>query len=187
MKKKYIINTNLYEQVIRKTLDLNENYPLGAENDPTAPYNETDVEMHRDTNLKDNEIMFDNVASNDEFAIVKDKSTQKYYIVYLDEADEDFKQFIAAPSNFDGTDEDGDPIYTYDYENAEIDDKAIVSYASYLKFGNHYGVGLEAYEKGLMAEIDNELRDELISTFEKFKQYGKHRSYDIFINVLKNI
>lgn len=187
MKKKYIINSALYEQVIKKSLDLNENYPLGAANDPAAPYNQTEPDMYREMDLKPNEITFDNIYSDNEFAIVEEKSTKKYYVLYLDSADDDFKQFIAVPRSYEGKDEDGDPIYDYDYENPEIDDKAIESYASYLKDGNHYGVGIDAYESGLMAEIDDELRSELIKTFEGFRKYGKHRSIDAFIDVLNNI
>ena len=187
MKKTYLINTKLYEQVVKKTFDLSENYPLGAANDPDAPYNEPDQHFSREMDLKPNEITFDNVSSNGEFAIVQEKGSGKYYVVYLDETDNDLKQFIAARREYEGKDEDGDPIFSYDYENAEIDDKAIESYASFLKFGNHYGVGLNAYENGFMAEIDDELRNELIKTFEGFKKYGNQRSYEQFISVLNKI
>ena len=187
MAKKYLVNSSIYEEVVRKTFQLNEDYPLGAANDPAAPYNQGDSEMYREIDLKPSEIYFDVIAVGGEFAIVQDKTTKKYYVVYLDASDDDLKQFIAGEKIHDGKDEDGEPNYDINYENSEIDDKAITSLASYLKMGNHYGTGIDAYESGLMAEIDGDLRDELIKTFRGFEKYGKRREYEHLIDILGKI
>lgn len=182
--KKYIVNTRLMEQILAEGLSLG-GYPAGAADDPTAPYNQSEPEMIRQVDLKPEEINFELLVTDDkEFAILKNKDNNKNYILYFDKSDDEFKQFMAVPKGLVGKDDEGDD-YDVDYESAIIDDKTIESYASYQNFTGHAGTGLAAYEAGLMAEIDDELKNELITMFNGFKKYGNKVNYDNFVSVLQ--
>jgi hypothetical protein len=56
------------------TSESNDNYPPGAANDPSAPWNKEDYDTDREVNLKQAEIKFEVVATDHrEFAILKEK------------------------------------------------------------------------------------------------------------------
>lgn len=94
------------EQELRKMANIQEpveeDYPLGAEHDPTAPYNQNDPEEVI------NESDFNLIVYNQEIAILRDKYTKQYLVLdlleYVDghvNSDDDIIEFLNNDSDTD--------------------------------------------------------------------------------------
>ena len=59
---------------------------------------------------------------------------------------DEFRDFMEVEMEFVGRDEDGDPDYEYDWENAEVDTDAILAYAT--DKVNSEGTGKGMYDWG---------------------------------------
>lgn len=148
---------------------LKENYPAGAGSDSNAPWNQEDLKSNRGYDIPDADLNFELlVTDNKEFAIIKDKKSSIEYMLSFDSSDEDFKEFIAVPFGVIGNDDDGLPEYEYDWENAEVDDKAILLYASYEVKENGFGDGADDFEEGMVSKIDAELAEDVIEMMENY-------------------
>lgn len=153
-------------------------YPPGTEFDPRAPWNQNDPDIHRDNDWIDSKgykekIKVDLLASDyNEFAIVKSLENGDLYVAYL--GSDEIEEYLPKYAEVVGKDEDGYP--EYEYENAEMDDEAIIAMAS--DYIDQAGEGLADWENGgVICKIDAELAESLINDFEKWasknKKYGE--------------
>jgi hypothetical protein len=154
-------------------------YPAGAQYDPNAPWNQSDPETQRGTTTKKEDIIFDVVGSDySEFALLKHKRDGKYYLAWFDPTDDDFREHMEVAYEVVGRDEDGYAEYEYDWDSAEVDEESIAAYFSAeAKYDpKKMGVGLEAFEDGLIAEVDEELAKDFLTSVETWTERYKHKS-----------
>lgn len=176
----------------------NSNYPAGAESDPRAPWRDKDEDLHREIEMKPSDIRFKFIAwDGGEYALVEEKNTGKPYLVFIDFLDDSFKDFVAIPRISLGSDGDG----VIDYEEGEfdesyIDDLAIESYATYRAKEDGIGVGVEAWEDGMVSELNDELASYFIEDIERYlegvksgriKMTGKEERIKMITDFLEKI
>lgn len=157
-------------------------YPPGAENDPRAPWNQRDPEYIRGVDMKPGDIKFEVVNSDyREIAVLKDKTEGKFYAMTFDSTDDDFKDYLAVDREYIGRDEDGDPEYEYDWDNAEVDDEAIEAYATDKASSEGLGKSLSDFEDGKISLLTPEVAEEVIDFYEfdvkRIEKSGKQTSY----------
>lgn len=158
------------------------NYPAGAENDPSAPWNEKDAEYVRGVELKPEDIKFELVNSDfSETAVLRDKKTGDLYAMTFDSSDDEFKDYMQVDREYIGRDEDGDYEYEYDWDNAEVDSEAIEAYASDEAKHNGLGIGLDDFESGKISLMDADTAKEVISLYDydvkAIEKAGRQTSY----------
>lgn len=146
------------------TLESNDNFPPGAANDPSAPYNMPDYEVKRDINIKPFDLKFKVVATDHkEFAILKEKTSGKMFMVGFSPEDlQDFVEYELVPI---GRDEDG---IEYESEYLEPDDYSIEAYATDKINSEGAGKGLDDFESSKVSEIDSELAQNMKDSLEEF-------------------
>ena len=149
---------------ITPTFESGDNYPAGAANDPSAPWNKEDYDTDREVNLKPSEIKFEVVATDHrEFAILKEKATGKMFMVGFDPSEmEEYVEYERIPV---GRDEDG---IEYEYEYMEPDDYAIEAFATDKARNEGAGKGLYDFESSKVAEIDMELAKDMYDSLVQF-------------------
>jgi hypothetical protein len=157
-------------------------YPAGAENDPSAPWNQRDPEYIRGIDMKSGDIKFEVVNSDySEIAVIKDKAEGKLYAMTFDSTDDDFKDYLAVDREYIGRDEDGDLEYEYDWDNVEVDDEAIESYATDKASTEGLGKSLSDFEDGKISLLTPEVAKEVIDFYEfdvkRIEKSGKQTSY----------
>lgn len=129
-----------------------------------------DSESTRFRELKDSEISFDLLGSDYEnHALLKSKKDGKLYVLNFEARDENsgISDYVDVPYEILGKDEDGFAEYEYDWKSSEVDNQAILAYASDLyKDPRNIGSGIEDYEFGGKDLIlaDDEVIAELVST-----------------------
>ncbi len=163
------------------SLGLNEmdNYPPGSAMDPSAPWNQKDIESERKYELSPSEIKYKVLASDySEHAILEEPGTGKLSVVFFDPSEEDFQDYMDIPYQMVGRDEDGDPEYEYFTDEAEVDDEAIESFASSLA-ADKKGKVINFYESYLNAltEIDEELAQYLLDEFDSSIRFIEKSNY----------
>jgi hypothetical protein len=156
-------------------------YPAGAEFNPSAPWNQGDPDTVRGTDVPSSKLKFDLIGSDyAETAILKKKDDGKLYAVYFDPGTEEFMEFMEVEREVVGRDEDGDPEYEYNWDNAEVDDDAILAYATD-KSAEGIGLGLTGWEEGKVTTLDPQVAEELLSLYNfitsKMEKAGTHTSY----------
>ncbi len=150
-----------------KTFESWSNVPAGSESDPRAPWNQKDPEFIRGIDLKSTDLKFDIIHSDySEVALLKKKDDGKIYALYFDPTDENFRDYMQVDREYIGKDEDGFPEYEYDWDDVEVDDKAIISYASEDAKYNGLGKGLSDYEEGKVTLINSEIAEEIINMYQ---------------------
>lgn len=141
----------------------NSNYPMGAEYNPDAPWNQEDPDLTRSSEVKPGDLKFDLIASDyQEIAILNKKGTNEIYAMYFEPSDEEFMEYMEVERMYTGRDEDGEADYEYDWDNAEVDDDAILAYATDKANSEGTGEGLSGYEDGLISKIDTELAEDIL-------------------------
>lgn len=145
-------------------LESNENFPPGAANDPSAPYNMPNYDVERDITIKPFDLKFKIVATDyKEFAILKEKSSGKMFMVGFSPEDlQDFVEYEKIPA---GRNEDG---IEYEYEYLEPDDYSIEAYATDKINTEGAGKGLDDFESSKVSEIDAELAQNMSDSLEEF-------------------
>jgi hypothetical protein len=130
-----------------------ENYPLGAKDDPRAPYNQIDPRFSRPTKPKSEPLKV--IGYNNEIAILKGVDGSHYVFYYTDISDKDLA--------------DGDP--DFEYGDFEIDGDVLQGYVNdNLKFLSK-GEGVDAADSGVdLVKIDSALKQELMSMYDKDRQ-----------------
>lgn len=148
---------------------MEDNYPAGAKDDPSAPYNQDDNVRKGE---KADEINFEVVwyADNAGFAIVKDKKGRLYAFNTEMVDKDDYEPYADREEEFEGFDEDGMPDVSYG--DWDLDANVIENYINDNMGEIKVGKGLEAFESGdyHAVEIDDEIKVEL----EKIAKYIKN-------------
>jgi hypothetical protein len=120
-------------EIASQKKSLSENYPAGAANDPSAPWNQEDLNVHQgksspiqltvDAGNPDLEMMVNN-GKGQRFVINVEnlKSSPNYYRdILFDYGD--------VPYEVEGQDEDGDPSYDYHWDEATLDTDQLLNAA----------------------------------------------------------
>ncbi len=154
------------------SLETESNYPAGADKDSTAPYNEKGPSMSKPTVVKESKL--EPVAFNNEVIILKDPQGSLYAFYYDAVDKKDFMEYASVERHYTGKDEDGQPQYDYDFDNADIDANVVANYINDNLASLTKGEGLEDYEKGIqLVKIDEPLKKELIGLYSMDKNIAK--------------
>jgi hypothetical protein len=148
-----------------------ENYPMGAAQDPSAPWNQVEPVAK----LKANEHVFNLLFWHQENAFFEKGG--KYYVFNVDSVDKgDYSEYASRDEFYGGRDEDGMP--NVDYGDWEIDSNVIDNYVND-NYGNlTYGHGFSDYENGVqMVEVDQALLNDLMSTANYINNDADRASY----------
>lgn len=153
----------------------NYNYPMGADANPNAPWNQKDPSYTR-ASINANQLAFEGVHLNKEFAILKDKSGDLYALYYDNIPEEDLNSISDelgfTEKEYVGKDEDGMPDFEYHYNWQNDDDEKLAILAAYAdSIGNNYGEGKQHWESGEfeLVKMDDELKAELNELYDKDK------------------
>lgn len=153
----------------------NYNYPMGADANPNAPWNQKDPSYTR-ASINANQLAFEGVHLNQEFAILKDKSGDLYALYYDNIPEEDLNSISDelgfTEKEYVGKDEDGMPDFEYHYNWQNDDDEKLAILAAYANsIGNNYGEGKQHWESGEfeLVKMDDELKAELNELYDKDK------------------
>lgn len=150
----------------------NYNYPMGADADPNAPWNQKDPSYSK-ANINANKLAFEGLYVNNEIAILKDKSGSLFAFYYdnvpVDELDSIAFDLGYAEQEYVGKDEDGMPDFEYHYNWQDDDSQKIDVLAAYAdNIANEAGEGLDDWESGVeLVKIDSSLKNELLSLYDK--------------------
>lgn len=141
-----------------------ENYPLGAKDDPNAPYNQN---ISFTSPIKPKSEPFEVIYYNQEIAILK--GPDGYYAFFYFNIDkEDLAQYAEREKIYVGK-ADGEP--DFDYGDFNIDADIIQNYVNDNLKGISKGEGFNDWERGVdLVKIDSELKQDLISTYDKDKK-----------------
>jgi len=142
------------------------NVPYGAENDSNAPVNqETNYSKPTIPNSEPLKV----ILYNREMAILKG-ADGSYYAFFYDSVDRnDFAQYAEREETLVGKDDTGDP--DIEFGDFEINNDVIQGYVNDNLVNLSKGEGLQAWEQGIdIVRIDSELKQELISMYDKNKQ-----------------
>ena len=153
-----------------KHLILYENYPPGAEYDPSAPWNQKDPDTTTPIEPKSNEYFY--VAygpkKNVEMVILKKKGTEDHYAFYCGHIEKsDLYDYGEVEMSYIGKDEDGNPDYDYDYDNFEVTADVIERYVNDNVLTLKVGEGFDDYESGDfdLIKMDSETLNDVVKTF----------------------
>jgi hypothetical protein len=157
-----------------------DNYPMGAKDDPNAPYNQEDPKRGRvsETNF------FNLLYSDDrEFAILKGNDG-KVYVFFIDAVDEEeFAEYADREVIPHGKDEDGMP--DFEYGEWELNGEMVENYVNDNFGPEDAGKGLEDWEDGaILSVIDEPLKKDLMGT-AKYIKSDMGRKH--FIQALKQV
>jgi len=155
---------------------LSENYPMGAQHDPNAPWNQ---ESNVRAGEKAENINYELIWTDDsEFAFFKDASGN-VYVCYIDGIDrEDLRDYADREESFEGYDEDGDPMVDYS-DDWEIDGEVIQNYIN--SIDPSVGKGLDDYESAEydLVLLDDALRADLMSVSAYMDEKHKQSFIDV--------
>jgi hypothetical protein len=154
---------NLYDSLTQNNkpvTDIDEDsgyYPSGAENDPSAPYNDNSEYTQR----KKVPITYKVIYYNPEIAILENNGGL-YYFYYENIDEKDFIDYSEVP--YEHT-RDG-----YEYYDFDIDGEAIQGYVNDNIKHLSMGSGLDDFEQGVdFIKIDKEVKDAILSTWPNEK------------------
>jgi hypothetical protein len=150
----------------------NYNYPMGADANPNAPWNQKEPKYSK-ASINPSKLTFEGLYSNGEICILKDKSGQLYSFYYDNVSEEELNSLAYdlgfAEEEYIGKDEDGMPEFDYYYNwkgNQDEEPEVLAAYASENTLDT--GEGLEAWENGVeLVKIDDALKNELLSVYDK--------------------
>jgi hypothetical protein len=158
-------------------MNLDENYPMGAEYHPDAPWNQKDPSPGQ----RAKDIVYKLLWTDErEFALFK--CPEGVCVMYLDSIDRDeLAPYADREETFLGYDEDGMP--DVEYGDWEMTGDVIENYVNDNLDSMRKGKGLDAYESGDydLVLLDDELRADLMGTAKYIKD-DKER--DRFISIV---
>jgi hypothetical protein len=155
-------------------IDEDSNYAPGTEHDPNMPWNQ---DSKLTTPKEPNTFDFKVIAYNYDIAILKTNSNELYVFYYSGIDKSNFFDYAEVEKKFIGHDEDNNP--DYDYGDINIDEKTIERYVNDNLKNISKGEGLVDWEKGVdLVKIDEPLKNELISLYDKNKDIVKALSGD---------
>lgn len=152
-----------------------ENYPLGAEYDSRAPWNQVDNTKEGERAAKiDYKLIW---TDEKEFALFKDAAGNTF-VFYVDGVDKsEFEPYADREEIYMGRDEDGMP--DLEYGEWEINDDVILNYVNDNIDDAKIGKGVDDYESGNyeLVMLDDELRDYLAETASYIRDEKKKSSF----------
>ena len=153
-------------------LETESNYPAGADNDPSAPWNQSEPDVTKARLPKESKLT--PIAFNSEVVLLKGPDGS-VYVFYYDNIDKkDFMDYTTVPRDYVGKDEDGQPEYDYDFDAIEIDGEIVGHYVNDNLESLTKGEGLEAYENGVdLVKVDEPLKQELSNLYDKDQNFIK--------------
>jgi hypothetical protein len=154
-----------------KPIEEYDNYPMGANNDPNAPWNRDDSNYREGNKSRNDEL--DVLAYNREIAILKAKDNSLYVFYYIDLDRNEFKDY--ADLEVIDTYPDGEGGYDVDYsDDFEIDAEVLENYVNDNLTPSEAGNGTESWEDGeIFVKIDDSLKAELANLYDKDQQILK--------------
>ena len=149
-----------------------DNYPAGAKNDPSAPWNQ--VEPPEGTRPKQSPFKF-LWSDNSEFAFFEKDG--KKYVYAIESADNDeYAEYADREEIYHGRDEDGDP--DVEYGEWEMDGYIVDAYVNDNYEHLSFGKGLDDYENGVeMVELDQELAKDFATLAKYIKDENKRKQF----------
>lgn len=161
----------IIKEEVRKVFS--ENYPMGAQYDSSAPWNQVDKTREGD---KAKEIKFEVIwyDYNSGFAILKDASGNKY--IFNTDAVEmsEYEPYADREEEFEGYDEDGFPDVSYG--EWTLEDYVIENYINDNLGGLTFGKGLDDYENGVsIAMMTPDLQEDVMSMVRYYQKKGKEK------------
>ncbi len=149
----------------------NYSYPMGADADPNAPWNQKDPSYSK-ASINTNKLAFEGLFANGEIAILKDKSGALYALYYDNVPNEELDSIAYdlgfAEEEYVGKDEDGMPDieYSYNWRGEDEEKDVVAAYADGI--ANEAGEGLSDWEEGVeLVKIDDTLKNELLNVYDK--------------------
>ena len=142
---------------------------------PDHPANQSDPRYTK-ASVNPNQLAFEGVHLNQEFAILKDGEGD-LYALYYDNIPEETLNSISDDLGYTeaevvGRDEDGMPDVEYYYNWQNNDDEKLTILAAYAdSIGDNYGEGKQHWESGEfeLVKMDDELKAELNELYDKDK------------------
>lgn len=149
---------SLYDSLNNGKIDEDGGYPLGAEFDQRAPYNQQ--EPNRPSNVN---VIFKVIYHDDEMAIL-DNNGELYLFHYGDIDKNEFNDSAERDSTFIGKDEDGEP--EYEYSDFDIDNDVLEHYVNNNLKHLTFGSGVEDFERGIdIVKINPEFKEYILDYF----------------------
>lgn len=139
---------------------------------PDHPANQSDPRYTK-ASVNSNELAFEGVHLNQEFAILKDKAGDLYALYYGNIPEEELNtisdELGYTEEEVVGRDEDGMPDVEYYYNWENDDDEKLSILAAYADTVDAAGEGLEDWESGNfdLVKLDDELKAELSGLYDK--------------------
>jgi hypothetical protein len=139
---------------------------------PDHPANQSDPRYTK-ASVNSNELAFEGVHLNQEFAILKDKAGDLYALYYGNIPEEELNtisdELGYTEEEVVGRDEDGMPDVEYYYNWENDDDEKLSILAAYADTVDKAGEGLEDWESGNfdLVKLDDELKAELSGLYDK--------------------
>lgn len=167
---KYLIEKKGVKNEPKQLETEDSGYPAGAQDDPSAPYNQIDSEISpKVTSVPKLNV----VAMNKEIAILKDDAGVLYVFYYYDIDKNKFGEYADRTRKYVGKDETGEPDFEYS-DNYEIDANTINHFVNDNLKTLTKGEGFDAFEQGInLVKIDDALRADLVSVYDKDKGITK--------------
>ena len=159
-------------KIIRKELfNLYENYPVGAENDPKAPWNQLNSKITAIKKPKTD--LFIVIYFGKEITILKNtKDGSKWFFFNDSVQKEDYFPYSGAEgkSVFIGKDEEGEPNFETEYDSWNLNGQIVQDYVNDNLEILSKGEGINDYESGVdLVKIDELVAHEIINTFKDEK------------------
>lgn len=159
------VRYNLLLAKIKKNLQESSNYPAGAINDPSAPWNISDRLVHQGKSITTNLKLID----GDKDTEVLVSNGKDFYIINIEnlEFNHELKQELIhdygeTPYDIEGRDEDGDLQYNYDDKEAMLSFEDLLSAAQDVINKNEVSTAEEySTGNGFVYKLDAELAQEL--------------------------
>lgn len=152
-----------------------ENYPMGAENHPDAPWNQVDKTKEGE---KAKEIVYDLTwTDNSEYAFFRDSSGNAY-VLYIDSIERsELEPYADREEIYLGRDEDGFP--DVEYGEWEITGEVLENYVNDSLGGLKIGRGLDDFYTADydLVMIDDDLRNYLFEIADYIKDENKRKSF----------
>lgn len=164
-----MIENTLKEMIGGDDITELSNYPAGAEFDSRAPWNQEEPKYTQ--TIKPQQTPFSLITMNPEIAILKGDDGM-YVFYHYDLGENELSPYTEIEQYAVGRDEDGDVEYEYgDFEKTpEGLEDYINDNTNKLKIGDSF----DDYEEGAeLVKIDDELRNYLLSLFDKDKNITK--------------
>lgn len=169
------INSQQSEGVISlgddiETFKEESNTPLGAEDDPMAPWNQND-ELSEPKEPE--EYVYDMLYCNEEMAIFKGRDDKLYHFNYIEVDKEEFEEYVEREEIFLGMDRDDSP--EFEYGDFEVDCDVVDRYVNDNVDNIPISVGMNEagkYDIELVL-IDQEMALDLLGTYRNDKNYEK--------------